>query len=337
MPYIKIYYVLLIFLAIVSCRKDKVPELEEVIPIGSGGDYCPEMYEQKTKAYADSFHKVNNMPTCIVGPEYLCLEEYTYTDPILNPNNSFEFAFIRTNPNEMNWNDELCVYNFCTNEMNILTDQVGYDIDWGAKDWILFTGKDLQLYKIKSNGDSLIQLTDTGTWNDKAKWNPDGTKYLYLDANANTYKICDEENTILKEFVISMAEFDWLNDEKIIFSRSSGTELSIKEYDLETESEVLLYSQAHEGSGEPLSIHEEKIYFTSETGVHVYENGSETLLDSSYFTYTTSYPQYLAPNKILLQRYITDTTDYPCTVHYMTYISILDLSDNTEEYIEIPE
>ncbi|MDX1652173.1 MAG: hypothetical protein R3277_06755 [Brumimicrobium sp.] len=39
-----------------SCRKDKVPCLED-ISIGNQGDYCPEMYDLRTKAYADSFHK----------------------------------------------------------------------------------------------------------------------------------------------------------------------------------------------------------------------------------------------------------------------------------------
>ncbi|MEX1191077.1 MAG: hypothetical protein WEA99_03825 [Brumimicrobium sp.] len=303
-------------LLLYNCRKDKVPELEEVIPIGNGGDHCPEMYTQRTTAYADSFHKVNKLPGCIVGPENLPLEKYYYNEPVLNPNNAFEFAFIRNDadPSLSGWHAELCVYNFCSNEMNILTDQLGYDIDWSAKDWILFTGKDLQLYKIKSNGDSLIQLTDTGTWNDKAKWNPDGTKYLYFDADAIRHKICDEEGTLIKDFSNNMASFDWLNDEKIIFSRANGSELFIKEYDLQTETESLLYSQAHEASGEPLSVHEGKVYFTSETGIHVYENGTETLLDSSYITYTAGYPQYLAPNKVLFQRFISDTTYYPCTV-----------------------
>lgn len=328
-----------ISLLLFNCRKDKVPTLEDVAPIGSGVDYCPEMYVQRTKAYADSFHKVNSFPDCLVSPERFPLEDYYYNEPVLNPNNSFEIAFIRDagNSNQTGWNTELCVYNFCSNETKVLTDLVGYDIDWSVKDWIIFTGNDYQLYKIKSNGDSLIKLTNTGTWNDMAKWNPDGTKYLYLDTDASTYKICNEDATILKEFLISMAEFDWLNDDKIIFSRSSGSELYIKEYNLDTESETLLYSQPHQGSGEPLSVHGDKIYFTSETGVHLYENGTVSLLDSNFLTYSAGYPQYLAPNKVLLQRFITDTTYYPCTVYDATYISILDLNDAKEQYIEISE
>jgi Tol biopolymer transport system component len=274
-----------------------------------------------------------------VSPEHFPLEDYYYNEPVLNPNNAFEFAFIRDegNSNQTGWNAELCVYNFCSNEMDVLTDLVGYDIDWSVKDWIIFTGDDYQLYKIKSNGDSLIKLTDTGNFNYKAKWNDDGTKYLYFDADAIRHKICDEEGGLIKDFSNNMAEFDWLNDDKIIFSRSSGTELYIKEYDLNTETEVLLYSQAHQGSGEPLSVHENKIYFTSETGVHLYENGSVSLLDSSFLTYSAGYPQYLAPNKVLLQRFITDTTYFPCTVYGATYISILDLNDNSEKYVDIPQ
>ncbi|MDX1652172.1 MAG: hypothetical protein R3277_06750 [Brumimicrobium sp.] len=265
------------------------------------------------------------------------LEPYVYNDPVLNPNNPFEFAFIRKDPNQLGWHAELCVYNFCSNEMKMITDLVGYDIDWSAKDWIIFTGKDLQLYKVKPDGDSLIQLTNTGNYNYKARWNHDGTKYLYFDADAIRHKICAEDGSLIKDFSNNMAEFDWLNDEKIVFSRSSGSELYIKEYDLETESETLLYSQAHQGSGEPVRVHGDKIYFTSETGIHVYENGVETLLDSNYLTYSAGNPQYLAEDKILLQRHITDTTYYPCTEYWTVYISILNLNDNTEEYVDIPE
>ncbi len=331
-----LFFILFLTVIVFSCKKDKVPSIEDLLPVGNSGDYCPEMYNQRTRAYADSIHKVNNLPGCIVGAEHILLEEYYYNEPILNPNNPFEFAFIR-DTDELGWNAELCVYNFCSNETKVLTDVVGYDIDWSVKNWILFTGKDLQLYKIKSNGDSLKQLTDTGTWNDKARWNPDGTKYLYFDADAIIHKICDENGTLIKSFSNNMAEFDWLSDEKIVFARSSGSQLDIKEYDIETGVEVLLYSQANIGSGEPIHVHEEKIYFTSQTGAYLYENGNATLFDSNYVTYSSGYPQYLTHNKVLLQRFIGDTTYYPCTSYWTTYISILDLSDNTEEYVDIPE
>jgi hypothetical protein len=237
----------------------------------------------------------------------------------------------------MNLNEELCVYNFCTNETRILTDVVFYGIDWSVKDWIIFTGDDLQLYKIKSTGDSLTQLTNTGTWNDKARWSPDGTKYVYFDADAIIHKICNEDGTVVNTFSKNISYIAWLNDDKIVFSQSTGTTLYIKEYNVQTETEITLYSQANQGSGEPLNVHEGNIYFTSKTGLHVYENGNVNLLDTNYATYSSGYAQYLAPNKVLLQRFITDTTYYPCTVYGATYISILDLNDNTEEYIDIAE
>ncbi|MEX1191078.1 MAG: hypothetical protein WEA99_03830 [Brumimicrobium sp.] len=339
MPYIKIYYVLLIFLAIVSCRKDKVPELEEVIPIGGGGDHCPEMYNQRSEAYPDTFHKSNAEMNCIVSPETVYMEDFAYNAPILNPNNAFEFAFIRTaNPDEMSWNDELCVYNFCNNKTKILTDKVNYGIDWSVKDWIIFTGKDLQLYKIRSNGDSLTKLTDTGDFNNYARWSPDGTRYLYLDASSN-FKICDENGEFLEYTGFSMKSWAWLNEDEIIYSNQGNTEL--RKYNLETETTSTIVTQIGIApSGDRISIADNgDIYTTADVGlVRVNQSGSIEVLDTNYVTYSSGYPQVLTENKILLQRFIVDTTYFEdCEDHYATYMSIFDINTNNEKRIKISE
>jgi Tol biopolymer transport system component len=301
------------------------------------------MYVQRTKAYADSFHKVNNLSDCIVSPEHFPLEDYYYNEPVLNPNNAFEFAFIRDegNSNQTGWNAELCVYNFCSNETKVLTDLVGYGIDWSVKDWIIFTGKDLQLYRIKSNGDSLFQLTNTGTWNDYARWSPDGSRYIYRDASeSGSYpmKISNLNGVILESIDFYMASSVWLNEKEIIYSKQGNTEL--RKFNLETEnSSIIALEPGIAPSGDRMTIDEnENIYTTSDAGtLRITQTGNIELLDTSYNTYSSGYIQKLTENKVLLQRFITDTTYYPCTVYGATYISILDLNDNSEKYVDIPQ
>ncbi|RFC53721.1 TolB family protein [Brumimicrobium aurantiacum] len=331
-----LFFILFLAVIVFSCKKDKVSPIEDLLTVGNCGDYCPEMYNQRTTAYADSFHKVNPVTYCMVTPEFYMLEEYYYNEPILNPNNPFEFAFIR-DTDELGWNAELCVYNFCSNETKVLTDLVGYGIDWSVKDWIIFTGKDFQLYKIKSNGDSLIQLTNTGNHNNYARWSPKGTRYLYLDASSN-FKICDENGEFIEYTGFSMASWVWLNESEIIYANQGNTEL--RKYNLETEAiSTIAVETGIAPSGDRITIDEnQNIYTTSDAGMlRINQSGNVELLDTNYATYSCGYIQKLTDQKILLQRFIGDTTYYPCTVYEGTYMSILDLNDNSEEYVVIPE
>ena len=56
---------------------------------------------------------------------------------------------------------------------------VYYQPKWGINDWILFN-YDEEIWKIKSNGDSLTQLTFS-TFNFSPEWNIDCTKFIYRD------------------------------------------------------------------------------------------------------------------------------------------------------------
>ena len=83
-----------------SCKKEQV-----VLPTPTpktNADHCPEQYDLRSEPYPDSFHVVNHPgPPCATSPEYRYLETYSYNEPLLNPNNPYEMALIRTDITEL--------------------------------------------------------------------------------------------------------------------------------------------------------------------------------------------------------------------------------------------
>jgi len=98
-----------------------------------------------------------------------------YMYPCFNPNNSNEIIFTKKN----NATDvtKLYKYNLQTQEKTLL--HVGYQIfpsNWGSNDWILLNLAGNSIWKIKSDGSELTQLTNTG--NDfNPIWNMDATMF----------------------------------------------------------------------------------------------------------------------------------------------------------------
>ncbi len=104
---------------------------------------------------------------------------YYFKAPCFNPNNANEFVYLRENT-RTNTGDELWKYNLETGEKMKLTSDVWSHTwpRWSVKDWILYAGNKTQLWKVKSNGDSLIQLKYHEGGYRYGDWNGDGTKIV---------------------------------------------------------------------------------------------------------------------------------------------------------------
>jgi hypothetical protein len=147
-------------------------------------------------------------------------DRYKYSFPSFNPDNAEEIAFIRYDYQQGEWS--LCILNFCSGELKVLTDKVLEDVDWGNGDWIVFTGKDHQIWKIKSNGEDLTRLTNSGE-NSHPIWNVEGSEVAYtqLGPSGDFYVI--DENGILKDTILEMQYhlgYDWSSSDK--FSTFTG-------------------------------------------------------------------------------------------------------------------
>lgn len=336
MKYIFFYLVFMLFTF--SCKKDKIDNNTYC----SNGIYCPEQYQLRSEPYPDTFHKSNKELQCIVSPQYEYLEEYTYNEPVLNPNNSFEFVFIREKPYEIQPTRELCIYNFCSNTTEVITDKVFYGVDWSKKNWLIFTGNDYQVYKIKANGDSLIQLTNTGDYSNYPKWSPSGEKFVYFDASSSgsfPMKIANTYGNHIDSIDFPMSSWEWLNENEIIYSNVGNTEL--RRYDLQNSMIETIVNQISIGpSGDHITVNQDQEIYTQidEGLIRVGLSGNIDFLDTNYRTYSSGYAEQLTDSKILLQRFITDTTYYEdCIVYSGTYISILDEETGEERRIKIPE
>ena len=136
-----------------------------------------------------------------------------------------------------------------------------------------------------------------------------------------------------------MYYFDWIDEDNLVYTKAiNGNEYQVRTVDLQTETQTLLHSIAQPGSPEPISYNDGRILFTANEGLFEIFNNTVNLLDTNYSTYNSGYPQQLTDSKILLQRFITDTTYYQeCIVYGATYISILDENTGEERRIKIPE
>jgi hypothetical protein len=148
------------------------------------------------------------------------------TEPRFNPENPYEISFI----SEINSNNGLFVYNFCTNKTRFVVSSkiYYYNYNWGLNDWIYFTSYDQNIWKIKSNGDSLTQFTQSGQYNNNAKMSPDGKYIVYKEGQ--TFWLYDTKDSSKVSTGLYSQWYYWFNEEEIILASSSGFEI----YNLKT-------------------------------------------------------------------------------------------------------
>lgn len=109
-----------------------------------------------------------------------------YYAPFFNPNNENEFVYIEWN--ESDGINKLFTYNMSNGAKTYLTDNVDLYPQWNSKNWIVFNRYTTQIWKIKSNGDSLTMLFNTGT-NLNLVISPDGQKIAFKNQIDNDIKI----------------------------------------------------------------------------------------------------------------------------------------------------
>jgi|SRR5690554_1375969 len=124
------------------------------------------------------------------GYEYIVDLQNFVTNPTFNPNNENEIVYLNQ-PTYDFW--ELYTFNLITKEKKLLLTGDIREPKWGKKNWIIFGKSDANIYKIKSNGDSLKQLTYSNNMHHPI-WNYDGTKFLAFTEESNLFSLVFDLN-----------------------------------------------------------------------------------------------------------------------------------------------
>ncbi len=117
----------------------------------------------------------------------------TYNVPRFNPSNSNEIVYVQGIISS--GKSYLVKRNLITGQETQIISDVWQRPDWSVKDWIVFNHADNQVWKIKSNGDSLTSITTTGGLN--AVWSSDGSKIAYAQEVSATIQITDVNGNYL--------------------------------------------------------------------------------------------------------------------------------------------
>lgn len=182
-----------------SCKKNIIEKVNE--PIIIKPDTCI------------SIPQISNPNT---GYNYI-FDSILLSNCCYNPNNSNEIILSISNSNGTG----LYKLNLLTKQLIKLYDgEIWSEPSWGKNDWILFTLPDECVWKIKSNGDSLTKISDTGCFN--PLWSPDAKYYLYTNPSyQNKTTIFNLNDSVIKVLPLSCS-VAWNEDNILVFSESHG-------------------------------------------------------------------------------------------------------------------
>lgn len=202
--------VLCLILLVMACKKEPVDQPNQNNSIQPGATDslgCP------------SVSSPDSMLQTLVG-----WSEVRYMMPHFNPSNNNEFLFvdqIYQSPYA-----KLCVHDLSTGETQIILEGQTYLTQprWHSNGWILFRGNGDNVYRIKSNGDSLLQITTSSVFQ-RPVWRPDGQAWISNNSVDFTgdIDVFDLEGNIIE--VIPGEEFflgDWSESNRIV-TRSYNT------------------------------------------------------------------------------------------------------------------
>jgi len=186
------YSFLMVILFLFSCRKDKVPQ---IISENTNAETCD--------CVPLSSSNVGVFDQYVQGEKY-------YLWPQFNPNNDDEIIYVEPSPGNIKL---LYKLNLITLEKTLIFQGVmSYEPSWGFDDWILLNLMDYQIWKIKSDGTQLTQVTSNGAWF-HPEWSSTEDKFIayqgYINNNLYPGKIWDINGTIIDSFEWSPTVGSW--------------------------------------------------------------------------------------------------------------------------------
>lgn len=275
---------------------------------------------------------------------------YDYFYPSYNPNNETEFAYLKADNSQFTTTRELWTFDYCTGEHKMIHDYALSAVDWSVKDWIIFSAPNYMIYKIKSSGDSLTQLTFSGTYNLSPTWNYLGTQYFYTTQTGSegARLIADEEGNILDTLSFSIRNWQQTNMFPYYLRHNSEIEVG---YFSKKEDESTLDTIAFTKSFDDFStsdfspsdiawLNDKTILWVARRrlGTTDIVNGETKVLLNGYINREYSDISVSSNGKeVLINRIDVSNTDQECEFDNKHRIYLYDVEGKTERWIEIPE
>lgn len=215
-----IYFTIGGLLLLTACREAEVPTPEpqpEPETVVSYEAYLEPVEEAVYKE--DLFNGSPGFPT------YWPQDQYDYRLPCFNPSDPYEIAYLRKDRDVLGeCPGAVFIFSFRTGEARQVASNACYGLDWSSTGWLIYTGIDRKIWKVKANGDSLTQLTFGEGFHNNATWNPNGQ---YFVSNQG-YMTSDGE--LVKEVPVSA--YDWIDEHRYLCSDTEG----LAAFDLRTHS-----------------------------------------------------------------------------------------------------
>lgn len=263
---------------------------------------------------------------------------YEYFNPSFNPNNPYQICYMRHKINSLErW--ELWSFDFITGKTIRLHPDIGSQIEWGGSNWILFSGINNKLYKIKPDGDSLTQLTFSGIASD-AHWNPSGDKIIYSHegGGGNFCYIIDADGNRL-ESVNYIGTFCWASESEIIVNGSEG----IYSYNLQTKTRSLIDQifpppPGNQGIIRRMRAMNEDIYWlVIKRLLKSSPNSERDTVFNSEGSMSFHYGFDINPKAIILERKEIIKKISFCKIAFTRRLYLLDTDGKNPRWLKIPE
>jgi len=321
-------------LAIISCNKKEEPPAK-----------TPELisyYDKYSEAYP-ALNITNDAPTC--NYVYKNLAAYSYSSPRVNPNNPYEFCFLRIRNQDQNEADcDLFVYNFVTNTVKPISNHVRYAADWSSDNWIIFTkvSSGSQIWKIKSNGDSLTQLIAENS-PIKPVWSKDGKHFIFYCTVCGVTKVATANGQIIKTLAQKMHSWGWKSANDLLYYSNDTIMPELFSYNIKNDSTSKLGTGAPEQNSWTFDVktntflHAGVVLSTSKLG----ESNASTVKNFKRLTENSAddynlFPNY-SNNRIISQRNISfKMLNESCSYELRSEISVMNADGTNERKVLIP-
>lgn len=153
---------------------------------------------------------------------------YNLASPCFNPNNPYQICFLvhDTTVKDRSLYRYLWGYDFRENRKWKIAENVNGEnpVSWSSRDWILYRGFQGQIYKVKSNGDSLTQLTWNPYSNGEPSWNPEGTLFVHGALDTTLLMLSDANGRIQNTLPVFGGNCRWESNNCLYFVYSSQSQ-----------------------------------------------------------------------------------------------------------------